>query len=378
MKSLDGRQSADSNPAAMAMMPTTREDKMMRNKCKVLASAALFIVGLKASAIASATTIGGPLNLADEGMFFVNGQTIVSRYPGVSPAGAVKPGAVVVNQMYVHYRIPAKRASSTPIVLVHGGGLTGMSYETTPDGREGWATYLVRKGHSVYVVDTPGRGRSGFNATAINQARTESDVAVLPPSVLMVTSELAWTLFRFGPSYGTPYPNTQFPTEAVASLGSQVVPFSEVMLDKGAMGTAPHALAALLDKIGPAVIVVHSLAGPFADALVELRPRLAKAVVNIEGAQSIIPSDAQIAAYRGIPVLELFGDYLDSPVFTARPRYEARKAIVERINKQEGGRATLVRLPDVGIHGNSHMMMQDKNNLRVADFVLDWIAKSVK
>ena len=194
----------------------------------------------------------------------------------------------------------------------------------------------------------------------------------------MVTSDLAWTLFRFGPSYGTPFANTQFPVEAVANLGSQGVPLAEVMLDGGAMGTAPPALAALLDKIGPAVVVVHSLAGPFADALVALRPALVKAVINIEGAQAIVPTDAQIDAYRGIPVLELFGDHLDAPVFTARPRYEARKAVVDRINKREGGKATIVRLPEIGIHGNSHMLMQDKNNLRVADFLLDWIAKNVK
>ena len=342
-----------------------------------MAALAAAVLALGAGSV-HATAIGGPLNLADEGMFFVNGKTVVSKYPGVSPAGPVKPGAVTVNQMYVHYRIPAQRASAIPIVLVHGGGLTGASFETTPDGREGWATYLVRKGHSVYVVDTPGRGRAGFNATAINQAKVESDVSVLPASVLMVTAELAWTLFRFGPSYGTPYANTQFPVEAVANLGSQGVPLAEVVLDGGAMGTAPPALAALLDKIGPAVVVVHSLAGPFADSLVALRPSLVKAVINIEGAQAIVPTDAQIDAYRGIPVLELFGDYLDAPVFTARSRFEARGAVVDRINKREGGKATIVRLPEVGIHGNSHMLMQDRNNLRVADFLLDWIAKNVK
>jgi hypothetical protein len=65
---------------------------------------------------------------------------------------------------------------------------------------------------------------------------------------------------------------------------------------------------------------VHSLAGPFADALVETRPRSVKAVVNIEGAQAIVPTEPQIEAYRGIPVLELFGDHLDSPVFTGRSR----------------------------------------------------------
>jgi hypothetical protein len=52
-----------------------------------------------------------------------------------------------------------------------------------------------------------------------------------------------------------------------------------------------------------------------------------EAVVNIEGAQAIVPTEVQIAAYRGIPVLELFGDHLDSPVFTGQARYEGRKAV---------------------------------------------------
>jgi pimeloyl-ACP methyl ester carboxylesterase len=343
-----------------------------------IAAACALVVGCGCIGAATAASIGGPLNLADEGMFFVNGKPAVSRHPGASPAGPVRPGTVMVNQMYVHYRIPASRTSAIPIVLVHGGGLTGMSYETTPDGREGWATYLVRKGHAVYVVDTPGRGRSGFNSTAINEAKAEGSVSGLPASVLMVTAELAWPLFRLGPSHGTAYPDTQFPVEAFSRFASQGVPFAEAMLEGGGMGTAPQALAALLDDIGPAIVMVHSLAGPFADALVGLRPALVKAVVNIEGAQSVVPTEAQIAAYSGIPVLELFGDHLDAPVFTGQPRYEARKAVVERINRLEGGRASLVRLPDAGLKGNSHMMMQDKNNLEVADFILGWIADKVR
>jgi pimeloyl-ACP methyl ester carboxylesterase len=338
----------------------------------------VLLAGSATSEQAPAKSLGGPLNLADEGMFFVSGMSVQSTHPGASPAGPSRPGTVTVNQMYVHYRIPAQLTSPVPIVLVHGGGLTGASYETTPDGREGWATYLVRKGHAVYVVDTPGRGRAGFNATAINQAKAESSVAALPGNMLMVTAELAWPLFRFGPTFGTAYPDTQFPTEAFTAFGSQGVPFGEVTLEGGAMATAPRALAALLDRIGPAVVVVHSLAGPFADALVELRPRLVKAVVSIEGAQAIVPTEPQIEAYRGIPVLELFGDHLDSPVFTGRPRYEGRKAVVERINKQQEGKATIIRLPDVGMKGNSHMMMQDRNNLQVADFVLDWIGSNIK
>lgn len=340
--------------------------------------APLFLaLGLCAPA-AGAASLGGPLHLADEGILFVGGRSITSNFPGVSPAGPVKPGTVVVDQMYVHYRIPATLTGKLPIVLVHGGGLTGASWETTPDGREGWATYFARKGYAVYVVDTPGRGRSGFNASAVNQARAESDASRLPPSVLQVTGELAWALFRFGPSYGTAHANGQFPTEAMAAFAAQGVPFAEAMLEGGGMATAPRALAALLDRIGPSIVMVHSLAGPFADALVELRPQLVKAVVNIEGAQNVAPTDKQIAAYRGIPVLELFGDHLDAPVFTAKPRYEARKAVVARINQGEGGRATLQRLPEAGMHGNSHMLMQDRNNLQVADHVLGWLASQLR
>jgi pimeloyl-ACP methyl ester carboxylesterase len=328
--------------------------------------------------LASAGSLGGPLRLADEGSFFVGGRSVETRHAGVSPAGPVPPGRISVDQMYVQYRIPEASTGKLPIVLVHGGGLTGASYETTPDGREGWATYLVRKGHPVYVVDTPGRGRAGFNAAGINQAKMETEPRSLPPSMLMVTGELAWTLFRFGPSFGTAFPGSQYPVEAAAAFAAQGVPFAEVTLDGGAMQTAPRALAALLDRIGPAIVVVHSLAGPFADAVVALRPRLVRGVVNIEGAQSVVPTDAQVAAYSGIPVLELFGDHLDAPVFTARPRLEARKAVVERINRQAGGKAKLVMLPEAGIRGNSHMMMQDRNNLAVADFILGWVDSNVK
>jgi hypothetical protein len=218
---------------------------------------------------------------------------------------------VTVNKMYVHY--PASRTSAVPVVLVHGGGLTGMSYETSPDGQGGWATYLVRKGHAVYVVDTPGRGRSGFDSTAINEARTEGRPSRLPASVSMVTAELAWPLFRFGPSHGTAYPETQFPVEAFPRFASQGVPFAEAMLVGGGMGTAPQALAALLDDIGPATVVVRSLAGPFADALVGLRPALVKAVVNIEGAQSVAPTDAQIAAYKVSPYWNCSATILTRP-----------------------------------------------------------------
>ena len=326
----------------------------------------------KPPAATAQSILGGPMILKDEGIFFVNGDPIISDFPRLPP----DPGTIVVNQMYVHFRIPANAANRPPIVMVHGGGLTGASYETTPDGREGWATYFVRKGYPVYVVDFPGRGRAGFDPTAINQAKFEDDVGLLPASVNRTSAERAWVVFRFGPTFGTPFPDVLFPVESMVEFGSQGVPGTDAFLPGGALTQAPAALAALLDKIGPAVVVVHSQSGPFADRLVELRPNLVKGVINVEGNQNTVPTDAQIAAYQNVPDLELFGDYIDVDVSTGKPRYEGRKLVVERIN-EAGGNATIVSLPEVGMHGNTHMLMQDKNNLEVADYLIEWIKDNV-
>src|SRR5262249_48299987 len=115
---------------------------------------------------ANAGTLGGPLELADDGSFFIGGQMVHSEFPGTPGVGGGGPGSIMINQMYVQFRIP-KTVSAPPIVMVHGSGHTGATYETTPDGREGWATYFVRKGFPVYVVDHAGRGRSGFDPTPI-------------------------------------------------------------------------------------------------------------------------------------------------------------------------------------------------------------------
>ncbi|AOB30910.1 lysophospholipase [Bordetella sp. H567] len=347
---------------------------MTRSISFVLRACALALFTANAAVAAS---MGGPLRIADMGSFFVGGRIIDTQYPGSFPAGRVPNGKIAVDQMYVSYVIP-EHAKKTPIVLVPGGGLTGAEYETTPDGREGWATYFARKGYPVYVVDTPGRGRAGFDATSIVEAKEKKDAGVLPSGLFTATGEFAWTNFRFGPQFGTPFPDTQFPVAAIDAFAAQGVPNSEATLTGGGPKTAPIALAALLDRIGPSIVLVHSLSGPYADALVGLRPKRVRAVVNIEGAQYIVPTDAQIAAYKGIPDLELFGDHLDAQAITGAVRMRGRQAVVDKINQQPGGKARLVTLPSVGIHGNSHMMMQDRNNLVVADYILKWLAVQAK
>src|SRR4249920_1302276 len=100
---------------------------------------------------------------------FIRGIAL-SALVSLAATSGFAPAHITVNQMYVHYRIPASK-HGVPVVMVHGSNHTGMTYETTPDGREGWATYFLRKGFSVYVVDHSGRGRSGFDPTPVNAVR---------------------------------------------------------------------------------------------------------------------------------------------------------------------------------------------------------------
>ncbi len=145
---------------------------------------------------ARAATLGGPLTLEDEGAFFVNGKTVTSNYPGASlVTGPSAPGRITVNQMYVHYRIPSGKHGA-PVVMVHGSNHTGMTYETTPDGREGWATYFVRKGAPVYVVDHSGRGRSGFDPTPFNSSPRTSARGSISDSALPLPCRFPACSFR--------------------------------------------------------------------------------------------------------------------------------------------------------------------------------------
>ena len=65
-------------------------------------------------------------------------------------------GSPIVGHMYVEYMIPQRLRSPYPIVMVHGGSQTGTNFTGTPDGREGWAQYFVRRGYAVYIVDQVG------------------------------------------------------------------------------------------------------------------------------------------------------------------------------------------------------------------------------
>jgi pimeloyl-ACP methyl ester carboxylesterase len=342
---------------------------MTRISRNVSGSLIVATIGLSAT-IAAAGSLGGPLELQDEGSFFVGGQVLRTNHP--STAAGATAGQIMTNQMYVQYRIP-KTISGPPIVMVHGSGHTGVTYETTPDGREGWATYFARKNFPVYVVDHSGRGRSGFDPSVINRAKAESNAAGLP-DVPLTTRERAWPNFRFGANYPTPYPGLQFPLEALDQYFSQLVPNTETTLPGGGANTV-KALAALLDRIGPAIVMVHSQSGAYGLELVRQRADKMRGFVDVEGNCGPLSADDVGKHFSKVPMLAVIGD---NTVGAAGPNGdERRNGCIASIGalKAAGGKAKFLLLPEAGIKGNSHMMMMEKNNLQIADLVIGWIGE---
>ena len=117
-------------------------------------------LGLVVSAVTTRADDDPPYALASEGYFYVGGKL-----------ADVGGHSYVIDQMYVEFRIPAQRTHPFPIVMVHGGTRSGTTFTGTPDGREGWAQYFARRGYAVYVVDQPGRGRSGYAAESYGPSR---------------------------------------------------------------------------------------------------------------------------------------------------------------------------------------------------------------
>ncbi|MBL8292526.1 MAG: esterase [Bryobacterales bacterium] len=315
-----------------------------------------------------------PLVLAKQGSFFVNQQDIATAFPAGS--GTPAPGHISVKGMYVQYQIPASRRHGMyPVIMVHGSGHTGKTYEETPDGRIGWAEYFVRHGIPVYVVDHSGRARSGFDPTPINKAKLEKDPALIP-AFAEFTNEQAWTGFRSGPAAFTAYEKTQFPVSARDQYFAQIVPNTETSYPDAGDNTI-RALAALVDRIGPAVVMVHSQSGAYGIGAAIARPDSVKAVVSVEPRSCAVPDEKVKAVFTRVRLLSIFGDFFDTNVADWPGRMAECVESVNRI-KTAHGFAENIHLPACGIRGNSHMLMMDMNNLQIADLILAWLADNAR
>ncbi len=313
----------------------------------------------------------GPLVVEQQGSFFVGGRDVrsdaLSNLPAYAPSGTI-----TVDQMYVRYQVPPRSGTHPSITLIHGCCLTGKTWETTPDGREGWDEYLVRRGYPVYVIDQAWRGRSAGSPVAVNAVKAGQEPAGQLPVVFSAGREAAWTIFRFGPVYPQVFSGMQFPLDAQAEFWKQMVPDWSGSLPTP-NPTVP-ALGALARRLNGTVLVSHSQAGiyPFQAAVLD-RSGIA-GIVAIEPAACPAATD-DMAPFKGMPILVLWGDHVTEFPRWA-PRLAACRAFVTAASAA-GAKAQLIVLPDLGIHGNSHMMMQDRNNLEVADVMLHWIEQQL-
>ena len=146
----------------------------------------------------------------------------VTFTPGGVPAKVDPNGTYQVEQMYVQYFLPANERGAYPLLMWHGGGLTGVTYESTPDGRDGWMNFFIRKGWDTYVSDAVERGRSGF---------ASKDVWTDDP--IFLTYQDPYERFRIGQGEGSwnadpaqrkLLPGNQFPAEAYENYMKQTVP----------------------------------------------------------------------------------------------------------------------------------------------------------
>jgi pimeloyl-ACP methyl ester carboxylesterase len=353
-----------------------------------------------------------PLNLQTMGYLFVGGRI----------ARSVK-GSPMVGQMYAEFFVPQRLKSPYPIVMIHGGFQTGTNFTGTPDGREGWSQFFLRRGHAVYVVDQVARGRA---ADSLHHHGTVSGPDLDFTRVRFVTPRRyrLWPQAKRHsqwPGSGKPgdpafdaFYATQFP-----SLANY--PKQQAINSK--------AIIALLDRIGPAVLLVHSQSGAFAWPVADARPKLVKAIVAVEpngppvydtafkGAPDWF-ADAGPRKVSGLGMVPLSydpplkrGEALsfarqsksDGPqlvrgwlqaeparklrnlaqvpvmVLTAEASYHAAyDHCTAAYLVQAGVPTTFVRLADVGIRGNGHMMMLERNSDEIAVVIDDWLTTALR
>ena len=329
---------------------------------------------ISAVAVLIGTTLANaaePIALRDMGSFHVGGRLVeisgkpvkeVTFTPGGVPAKVDPNGTYQVEQMYVQYFLPQNRKGKYPLLMWHGGGLTGVTYETTPDGREGWMNMFIRRGWDVYNSDAVERGRSGF---------APPDVWNSEPNFL--TKANPFERFRIGEGPGSwnadpakmkVIPGNQFPVEGYDNFTKQIVP-RWTNTDAAIIA----AYTALVDKICPCVLLFHSQAGGFGFTVAQSRPDKIKAIVAVEPA--VAGDKAKAGALKNIPTLVVYGDNI--PLDSRWPKMRQLGVDYAEAVRSAGGSVDMVNLPEVGIKGNSHMLMMDKNNGQIADLIQKWL-----
>jgi pimeloyl-ACP methyl ester carboxylesterase len=331
-------------------------------------------------------------------------------------------GSPVTGQLYAEYFIPKKQTSRFPIVMVHGGSQTGTNFTGTPNGREGWAQYFLRRGHTVYVVDQVARGR----AAHFSQSQGPVQTGNLRRTEQRFVAPKRFNLWPQAARH-TQWPGNGKPGDAVfdAFYATQ---FPSLESYPKQQELNRDAIIALLEEIGPAILLVHSQSGAFAWPVADARPKLVKAIVAIEpngppvyetdfkgapdwftdvGARKTFGLGAVPLAYdpplkAGEQLSFVRQDRPDAPdlvrgwlqaeparhlpnlarvpilILVAEASYHAAyDHVTAAYLKQAGVPNDFVQLPDIGIRGNGHMMMLEKNSDAIAGVIETWLKKTL-
>jgi pimeloyl-ACP methyl ester carboxylesterase len=348
-------------------------------------------------------------SLMREGFFYVGGKLTT-----------VNGHSYVTDQMYVDFRIPARQTHPYPIIMVHGGTRSATTYFGTPDGREGWAQYFVRQGYAVYVVDQPGRGRSGYLAESYGPWKVPDGEGGQRRYLSQAKYKL-WPQAHLHTQWpGSGAPDDPITLQMISGYLPEIADFTrQQFLNR-------DALVALIDKIGPAVLMVHSQAGAFGWPVADARPDKVKAVLAIEpngppfyqvdfvGAPDYF-KQGPLALPYGITAVPLAyspaikdateltvvqEEKADGPglvrcfmqkeparqlpnlkmpilVVMSQASYHAPyDHCTVKYLRQAGVEPTFMRLAELGITGNSHVMMNEKNNKEIAAAIAQWLERS--
>jgi pimeloyl-ACP methyl ester carboxylesterase len=353
-----------------------KEFLIMKKKCLVSSLPLLFFFAI-VSSYAAENVRFEPLVIQEQGSFAVGGTVLTA--PGTfDPNNLAKEDGQTFHgdHAYVFYQIPAN-PRKFPLVFLHGAGQFSRTWETTPDGREGFQNIFLRRGFATYLLDQPRRGGAG-----------RSTLSAEPKPI--ADEQMWFTIFRLG-NWPDFHPSVQFPRdeESLNQYFRQMTPNTGPYDDQ----IISDAIAALFDKLGDGILVTHSQGGG-PGWYTAIKSTKVRAVISYEpGAfffpegevPTPLPSFSPFWELKGVgvpmedfikltklPIVLYFGDNIpeeptdDPGKDNWRARLQMAKSWVAAINKY-GGNAKLVHLPKIGITGNTHFPFSDLNNIEVAD-----------
>jgi pimeloyl-ACP methyl ester carboxylesterase len=291
---------------------------------------------------------------------------------------------VCVQDASVHLTtIPAASPTNkTPLLFVHGGSHTGACYETTPDGRDGWATYAAARGRTSYVIDWPGHGRSPVNGAfqEMSMQHVADEIvellADIGPAVIVSHSmggvvtwraaELAKdnvkAIVAIAPGPPANLQPALDPDEMAHIRDTDPVRYGEL----GRPAKQPEDKPVPVNRDMALAMWANSDRFPseaidaYVSGLVPESPRAMNERSNLNGTGLKVSGPEALA---GIPIVVITGDQ--------DPRHP--RVTDEGVAEYFG--AEFIWLADRGMSGHGHMMMIEHGHDKIADIFLDWLDK---